>query len=195
MIKLGLTGSIAMGKSETARMFREAGVPVFDADQTVHELYSKGGEGVGPVSAVFPDAMIEGAIDRHVLGSLVLNNQKKLTKLESIVHPLVQTARQRFMEEAEKNGHDIVVLDIPLLFETGGQDNVDKIVVVSAPADIQRKRALARLEMTEEKFEAILTKQLPDKEKRANADYIVDSSRGLDFAEQQVHDIIASLKS
>ena len=190
MIILGLTGSIAMGKSETARMFRELGVPVFDADDAVHRLYAVGGAAVGPVSREFPSACVQGAIDRSKLGALVLDKQKDLKKLEQIVHPLVQESRANFLQTAKAAGEPLVVFDIPLLFETGGDKSVDKIVVVSAPADIQRARALARPGMTEEKFEAILAKQLPDEEKRERADFVVDSSRGLDFAEQQVRDIV-----
>ncbi len=195
MIKIGLTGSVAMGKSETARMFRDAGVPVFDADEAVHALYAVGGDAVDPVSAAFPQACMDGSIDRNVLGELVLNNQNQLKRLEAIVHPLVQRQRMMFLELAEAEGHNLVVLDIPLLFETNAENSVDKIVVVSAPADVQRKRALARPGMSSEKFKAILAKQMPDAQKRARADYIVDSSRGLDFAEQQVRDIIATLRS
>ncbi|MEM7424706.1 MAG: dephospho-CoA kinase [Pseudomonadota bacterium] len=195
MITLGLTGSIAMGKSETARMFREAGVPVFDADEAVHALYARGGEGVVPVSAAFPDANVDGAIDRSILAELVLSDQTQLKRLEGIVHPLVQLKRRQFLSAAERSGQKLVVLDIPLLFETGAEGSVDRIVVVSAPSEIQRERALSRPGMTQEKFEAILAKQVPDEEKRERADFVVDSSQGLDFAERQVRDIIAVVMS
>ena len=193
MIILGLTGSIAMGKSETARMFREAGVPVFDADEAVHALYSESGDAVKPISEHFPEAIINGAVDRTELGQIVLNNQEYLKVLESIVHPLVQNQRSNFLQSSERQGQPIVVLDIPLLFETHGESQVDKIVVVSAPAELQRSRALARPGMTEEKLESILAKQMPDSEKRKRADFIVDSSRGLDYARQQVEDIIETV--
>lgn len=193
MITIGLTGSIAMGKSETARMFRQAGVPVFDADEVVHALYAKGGAGVAPVTAEFPAANVDDAIDRSKLAQIVLKDRESLKKLESIVHPLVQREREKFLENATSENQPLIILDIPLLFETGAEDQVDKIVVVSAPADIQRARALARPGMTEEKFESILAKQLPDAQKRERADFIVDSSQGLDYARRQVEDIIESL--
>ncbi len=193
MIVLGLTGSIAMGKSETARMFRENGIPVFDADDTVHELYRQGGAAVPLVDQLFPQTIVDGAVDRDLLSAAVLDNQAALKDLEAIVHPLVQQNRQAFLKKAKVDQQLLVVLDIPLLFETGAEDSVDYIVVVSAPMEIQRERALQRTGMTPEKFESILAKQVPDAEKRVNADFVVDSSKGLDAASQQVRDIIKSV--
>ena len=195
MVIIGLTGSIAMGKSETARMFRENGIPVFDADQTVHELYREGGKAVEPVGRLFPEAIKEGAVDRAALSGLVLGDKSTLVKLEAIVHPLVQEERQSFLDSARNEGNDIAVLDIPLLFETGGSELVDHIVVVSAPAELQKKRALERPGMTLEKFEQILAKQVPDRTKREKADFIVDSSKGLAAANEQVRDIITQLRN
>ena len=194
MVILGLTGSIGMGKSETANMFRRLDIPVFDADLAVHELYGPGGEAVAPVGEAFPGSVADGAIDRQSLGRLVLGDAAAIERLEAIVHPLVRARQTAFVEQARTRGDDIVVLDIPLLFETGGRDRVDKIVVVSAPADVQRERVLARPGMTEQKFEAILSHQVPDAEKRRLADYIVDSSRGLDDAFAQVERIVADLR-
>ncbi len=194
MIIIGLTGSIAMGKSETARMFRSLGVPVFDADEVVHNLYARNGAAVESVGSLFPSAIEDGAVNRTKLGQLVLNDAKALKALENLVHPLVQSERQRFIHQAQDGGETVVVLDIPLLFETKAEDQVDKIVVVSAPKEIQRERALQRPGMTEEKFEAILQKQVPDHEKRAKADFIVDSSKGLAAAEAQVVDIVETLR-
>lgn len=193
MIIVGLTGSIAMGKSETAKMFRELNVPVFDADQAVHELYAKKGDAVEPVRLMFPSAVIDGEVDRAVLGELVLGNEIALKQLEALVHPLVHQKRQAFLSAARRADEPLVVLDIPLLFETGGKNEVDKIVVVSAPQDVQRERALARPGMTEDKLDAILSKQVPDAEKRRQADFIVDSSQGLAAARVQVADIVESL--
>ena len=193
MITVGLTGSIAMGKSETAKMFKALDVPVFDADEAVHALYAKNGDAVAPVGERFPAAIIDGAVDRTRLAKLVLNDKQALMELEALVHPLVQKTRQEFMDAARQAGEPLVVLDIPLLFETNGQQDVDKIVVVSAPDHIQRERALERPGMTVEKFEAILSKQVPDREKRAQADFVVDSSKGLAAANRQVVDIVQTL--
>ncbi len=193
MIIVGLTGSIAMGKSETAKMFRMLKVPVFDADQAVHLLYAKGGRAVERVGALFPSAIIDGAVDRTRLAEIVLDNKQALMDLEQVVHPLVQQERQDFIDTSRRQNQPLVVLDIPLLFETNSQDDVDKIVVVSAPANIQRDRALQRPGMTEEKFEAILRKQVPDEDKRAAADFVVDSSKGLAAAQAQVEDIVQTL--
>lgn len=193
MIIVGLTGSIAMGKSETAKMFKELGVPVFDADVAVHELYAKGGAAVEPVGLLFPSAIIDEAVDRTKLAKLVLGDNPMLKKLEALVHPLVSQKRQDFLSAARQSNEPLVVLDIPLLFETNGQNQVDKIVVVSAPENIQRERALARPGMTDEKLDAILSKQVPDREKRKHADFIVDSSQGLAAARSQVVDIVETL--
>ncbi len=194
MIVLGLTGSIAMGKSETAKMFRALGVPVFDADETVHNLYAKGGAAVQTVGARFPSVIMDNAVDRTSLAKIVLSDKQALKDLEALVHPLVQREREQFIESARSAGEPLVVLDIPLLFETNAQDSVDKIVVVSAPASVQRERALQRPGMTEEKLDAILAKQVPDADKRESADFIVDSSKGLAAARAQVADIVTSLQ-
>ncbi|OYX02054.1 MAG: dephospho-CoA kinase [Caulobacter vibrioides] len=195
MLILGLTGSIGMGKSTTSKMFQDEGVPVYDADAAVHALYATGGAAVGPVEAAFPGVVVNGAIDRAKLSAEVVGNSEALTKLEAIVHPLVGAHRIGFFEQAKAEGHEIVVLDIPLLFETGGEKRVDKVVVVSAPADVQRARVLARPEMTPEKFEAILARQTPDAEKRARADFIIDTGQGLDHARQQVRDLLTLLRT
>ena len=195
MLILGLTGSIGMGKTETAKMFRSLGIPVFDADAAVHELYAEGGAAVGAVEAAFPGVAIDGAIDRDRLGKAVIGDSDAIARLESIVHPLVRQAQLDFRAKADTDGADIAVLDIPLLFETGGESRVDKIVVVSAPADVQRRRVLERPGMTEEKFDAILAKQLPDAEKRARADFIIETDRGLDDALDQVKALVESLRA
>jgi dephospho-CoA kinase len=194
MMLVGLTGSIGMGKSETAKMFAGEGVPVYDADAAVHALYAKGGDAVAPIGAAFPEAVKDGAVDRVALSKAVLGKPEAFKKLESIIHPLVAKVQLNWLEAQRRKGADIVVLDIPLLFETGGEARVDKVVVVSAPAEVQRTRVLARPEMTPEKFEAILAKQVPDAEKRAKADYVVDTSRGLDDARAQVRTIIKDLR-
>jgi len=193
MIVLGLTGSIAMGKSETARMFRELGVPVFDADAAVHALYAEGGAAVGPIAEAFPGAVSGGAVDREALAARVLGDSEAIARLEAIVHPLVRDAERAFLDKARQEGAALAVLDIPLLFETGGEGRADRIVVVSAPADLQRERALARPGMTQEKFDAILARQVPDAEKRRRADFVVDSSRGLEDAFDQVRGIVEQL--
>jgi len=195
MLILGLTGSIGMGKSTTSAMFQAEGVPVYDSDAAVHALYAAGGAAVAPVAAAFPGVVVDGAIDRARLSAAVVGNSQALAQLEAIVHPLVGAHRIGFFEEAEAQGHDIVVLDIPLLYETGGEKKVDKVVVVSAPADVQRQRVLARPGMTPEKFEAILARQTPDAEKRARADFVIDTGQGLDPARQQVRDLLTLLRS
>jgi len=195
MIVLGLTGSIGMGKSTTSQMFVEAGVPVYDSDAAVHALYASGGAAVGPVEAAFPGVVVDGAIDRARLSAAVMGNSEALAVLESIVHPLVGAHRIGFFEDAQAQGADVVVLDIPLLFETGGEKKVDKVVVVSAPADVQRQRVLVRPGMDLAKFEAILARQTPDAEKRARADFVIDTGRGLDHARQQVRDILTRLRA
>ena len=188
MFIIGLTGSIGMGKSTTAKFFAEAGVPVHDADAAVHKLYE--GEAVAPIEQAFPGVTSSGKVDREKLAQRVLGDPAALARLEAIVHPLVRASSDRFLAEARKSGATVVVLDIPLLFETNGEDRVDAIVVVSAPPEVQRARMLARPGMTPEKFEAILRKQMPDAEKRARADFVVDSSQGLDSARAQVHAIL-----
>lgn len=191
---VGLTGSIGMGKSTTAAMFREAGIPVYDADAAVHELYDVGGAAVGPVGDAFPGVVREGRVDREALRQRVLGKPEELKRLNAIVHPLVGQHRAKFFKDVEDAATDVVVLDIPLLFETGGERNVDTVVVVSAPADLQRARVLAREGMTPERLEAILAQQVPDAEKRARADFVVDTGRGLEAAREQVARIISQLR-
>jgi dephospho-CoA kinase len=195
MIVVGLTGSIGMGKTETGRMFERLGVPVFDADKAVHQLYGSDGAAVAAIEAAFPGVVVDGAVDRAALAARVLGDEAAVRRLEAIVHPLVQEMRTRFLETAREEGRDMVVVDIPLLFETGGETRVDRTVVVSAPPAVQRQRVLARPGMTEEKFQAILARQMPDEEKRKRADFIVDSSVGLNHAFAQVERIVASLRS
>lgn len=194
MLLIGLTGSIGMGKSETAKMFMALGVPVYDADAAVHAIYERGGAAVEPIRAVFPSAIVDGAVDRKELSKAVLGLPEEMKKLEAIVHPLVGQAQIDFLRKAEAAGHEMVVLDIPLLFETGGENRVDVVVVVSAPYHIQRERVLARPDMTEAKFAAIHAKQVPDDEKRQRADFIVDSSEGLEKARATVASIVEELK-
>lgn len=191
MIVLGLTGSIGMGKSTTARMFEEEGVPVHDSDAAVHKLYR--GAAVEPIRARFPAAVVDDAVDREKLAAEVLGKPDALRELEKIVHPLVRAETEAFLRKHREAGTKIVVLDIPLLFETHGEGRVDRIVVVSAPAEVQRERVLARPGMTVEKFEAILKRQVPDAEKRARADFVVDTGKGMDAARAQVRDIIGQL--
>lgn len=192
MIRIGLTGSIGMGKSTTAQLFAEAGVPVYDADAIVHLLYQ--GEAVPLIAAAFPDAVKDGRVDRKILSTLVFNNPVRLRQLENIVHPLVHAEEKRFLQQAQQNGALYVLLDIPLLFEAGGTARVDKIVVVSVPYEIQRQRVLAREGMNEDKFQAILARQMPDAEKRSKADFIVDTSQGIDYARKQVAEILLALQ-
>jgi dephospho-CoA kinase len=191
MIILGLTGSIGMGKSTTAAMFAAEGVPVNDADAVVHELYR--GKAVALVGAAFPQAIVDGIVDRNRLSAAVLGDPAALKRLEAIVHPLVREAETEFLARHRAAGTPLVVLDIPLLFEVGAEGRVDRIVVVSAPADVQRSRVLARPGMTVEKFEAILAKQVPDAEKRARADFVIDTGRGLEAARRDVVRIIGEL--
>jgi dephospho-CoA kinase len=189
---LGLTGSIGMGKSATAKMFAEEGVPVHDADAVVHQLYE--GEATSLIEAAFPGTTSGGKVDRAKLGERVLGNAEAIKRLEQIVHPLVTQARERFLAEAERNGASVAVLDVPLLYETGGDARCDAVVVVSAPAEMQRARAFERPGMTDAKLAAILAKQMPDAEKRARADFVVDTSQGFDRARAQVREILAKLR-
>lgn len=182
-----------MGKSETARMFEALGIPVFDSDSEVHRLYAKGGALVRPISIRFPDSLVDGAIDRARLSVHVLNDSQALTELEAIVHPMVRHLQEEFLSGHSKAGKPIAVLDIPLLFEAGREEDVDVVVVVSAPAGVQRERALARPGMTESKLAFILAKQWPDDRKRAAADYVVDTSQGLEHARRQVREIVDEL--
>ncbi len=193
MIIIGLTGSIGMGKSTTAEMFSGLGAPVYDADAEVRRLYAKGGAAVASVEAEFPGVAPEGAIDRVRLADRVLGDPAALARLNAIVWPLMSGAREVFFQRARSQGAAIVVLDIPLLLETGGEKNVDTIVVVSAPPDLQRRRVLDRPDMTPAKFESILAAQMPDAEKRARADFVVDTSRGLEAAREQVAVIVGTL--
>jgi len=191
MFILGLTGSLGMGKSTTTKFFAEEGVPVHDADAAVHQLYE--GEAVPLIEKAFPGTTTAGKVDRDKLAQRVLNDAAAIAKLEAIVHPLVRSAEQRFLAAAERTGAAVAVLDIPLLFETGGDKRCDAVVVVSAPAEAQRARAFERPGMTEQKFAAILAKQLPDAEKRKRADFVVDTSNGLAAARAQVRDILARI--
>ena len=188
MFILGLTGSLGMGKSTTARFFAEEGVPVHDADAVVHRLYD--GEAAAAIEAAFPGTTVGGKVDRDKLAARVLGDAAALKRLEAIVHPLVQEAERRLLAEAQARGETVAVLDIPLLFETGGQDRVDAVVVVSAPPEVQRSRALERPGMTVDKLDAILTKQMPDHEKQRRADFVVDTSRGFEAARAQVRAIL-----
>lgn len=194
MITLGLTGSIGMGKSATAQMFVEEGCPVYDADAEVHRVYAKGGAAVAPVEAAFPGVVEDGAINRARLSERVVGDHAAMDRLNAIVWPLLGSARRAFFEKAEQDGVPIVVLDIPLLFETGGERNVDAVVVVSAPAEMQRARVLAREGMSEAKLDGILARQMADAAKRARAHFVVDTSRGFDHAREQVRAIVAELK-
>lgn len=194
MLLVALTGSIGMGKSETARMFRGLGVPVYDADAAVHALYAQGGAAVAPIEAEFPGVQRNGAIDRTELSKRVLNDPAAMKRLEAIIHPLVGQAQMEFLRAAEKKDAKLVVLDIPLLFETGGETRVDVVIVVSAPPDVQRARVLTRPGMTPEKFDAILAKQTPDAEKRAKADFVVETGLGVDHALTQIKAILGALK-
>jgi dephospho-CoA kinase len=188
---LCLTGSLGMGKSATAKMFAEAGVPVHDADAVVHDLYA--GEAAPLIEAAFPGATVKGVVDRQKLAAMVINDKAALKRLEAIVHPLVGAARAKFLAEAGANDTPVILLDIPLLFEIGGEARCNAIVVVSAPADVQRMRAFERPGMTEEKFTALVAKQVPDAEKRRRADFIVDTSKGFDHARAQVRDILDTI--
>ena len=190
MFVIGLTGSIAMGKSTTARLFAEEGVPVHDADAAVHRLYE--GEAVGPIEAAFPGATKAGKVDRTALGHRVAGDQPALRRLEQIVHPLVRASEVQFLREAEASGAPTVVLDIPLLFETGGDRRVDAAVVVSAPPEMQRARLIERgIEM--ERLKALQARQMPDAEKRQRADFVVDSSQGIEHARTQVRQILKAV--
>jgi dephospho-CoA kinase len=191
MIKLALTGSIGMGKSTVARMFERAGIPVFDADAEVHRLQETGGALVEAIGDRFPSSVIAGQLDRDRLAEIVLADRNELAALEAIVHPAVQAARERFLADHAEAA--VVLFEIPLLFETGGEQAFNKVIVVSAPAEIQRERVLSRAGMTEQKLDAILGRQLPDADKRARADFVVDTGTDLSTTERQVRDILACL--
>lgn len=194
MIILGLTGSIGMGKSTTAKMFAEAGIPVYDADAAVHELYLSGPL-VDAIEGAFPGTTNKTGVDRKKLGQIVLGNAEKIKQLEQLVHPAVRIAEQAFIANHKSANEKLIVLDIPLLFETAGDARVDKIVVVTAPYAVQRERVLSRPEMTEEQFKKILARQMPDSEKRQKADFIIDTSKGLESARSAVKDVIHQLTS
>ena len=191
MFILGLTGSLGMGKSTTARFFAEEGVPVHDADAVVHRLYE--GQAVAAIEAAFPGTTAGGKVDRAKLAARVLGDDAALKRLEAIVHPLVHEAERHLLAEAEARGEQVAVLDIPLLFESGGDRRVDAVVVVSAPPEVQRERVLERPGMTMDKLEAILGRQMPDAEKRRRADFIVDTSQGFDAARAQVRAILKAV--
>ncbi|WP_420960538.1 dephospho-CoA kinase [Brucella sp. IR073] len=192
MIILGLTGSIGMGKSTTAQMFADAGIPVYSADEAVHRLYA--GRAAPLIEAAFPGTTGKNGVDREKLSAAVLGKPQEIAKLEAIVHPLVGKEREDFLSEARASGADIALVDIPLLFEIGAEKDVDKILVISAAPEIQRQRVLSRPGMTAEKFEAILARQIPDAEKRARADFVIDTGHGLDAARKAVAEIIGRLR-
>lgn len=195
MIVLGLTGGIGMGKSTAARMFAEAGVPVFDADATVHELYAPGGEAAIAVGEAFPGSLNrEGGVDRDALRDVLRKHPDRFAELEAIVHPLVARERRRFLDRARRRGAAIALVDVPLLFETGGDRRVDFVAVVSAPPEVQRARVLSRAGMTEEAFQAILARQVPDAEKRARADFVIDSSGSFSSTRLQIAGILRGLR-
>jgi dephospho-CoA kinase len=193
MIVLGLTGSIGMGKSTTAQMFREAGVPVWDADAAVHQLYSEGGAAVAPIAQAFPGAVKNAVVDRAALSGLLKTDAAAWKRLEAIVHPLTRASQQAFLRKHLDGGAKAVVLDIPLLMETGQDKFMDAVVVVSAPAEVQRARVMARPGMSAERFEAIRAKQTPDAEKRSRADFVINTALGLDEARRQVRAILAAI--
>lgn len=190
---VGLTGSIGMGKTETARMFARLGIPVYDADAAVHRLYEPGGAAVEAIAKEFPSCVIDGRVDRVALAKTIAAQPDGFKRLEAIVHPLVAREQMKFLEE--NAGADMVVLDIPLLFETGGHARMDAVVVVSAPGHVQRARVLAREGMTEEKLDHILSRQMDDEEKRAQAHFVIETDRGLDHAFEQVRKVVEELRA
>jgi dephospho-CoA kinase len=188
---LGLTGSIGMGKSTTAKLFAEAGVPVYDADATVHRIYQ--GEAVSAIEAAFPGTTSDGKVDRAKLSAKVVHDPAAIQRLEQIVHPMLRSYHQKFLDDAEQAGAPVVVMDVPLLFETGGEKRVDAVVVVTTAPEVQRERILARGTMTAEALDAIMARQLPDAEKRQRADFVVDTSHGLDPVRGRIRDILAEV--
>jgi dephospho-CoA kinase len=188
---LGLTGSIGMGKSTTAKLFAEAGVPVYDADATVHLIYQ--GEAVPAIEAAFPGTTSDGKVDRAKLSATVVHDPAAIQRLEQIVHPMLRSYHQKFLLDAEQAGAPVAVMDVPLLFETGGEKRVDAVVVVTTAPEVQRERILARGTMTDEALDAILARQLPDAEKRRRADFVVDTSHGLDPVRARIRDILAEV--
>ena len=191
MLILGLTGSIGMGKSTTAKLFAEAGVSVYDADAAVHKIYE--GDAAPAIEAAFPGTTVEGKVDRVKLSAQVVHNAAAMKLLEQIIHPMLGASRQKFLGDAERSGAAVALVDVPLLFETGGEKRVDAVVVVTTTPELQRERTLARDNMTAEKFEAILARQLPDAEKRKRADFVVDTSHGLDPVRARIRDILAEV--
>jgi dephospho-CoA kinase len=191
---VGLTGSIGMGKTETAKLFARLGIPIHDADAVVHALYDKGGAAVGSIGEVFPESVKDGRVDRTALAARLAGDEAAFQRLEAIVHPLVREAERSFLDAAVQRGDGVVVLDIPLLFETEGDARVDAVIVVSAPPEIQRARVLAREGMTLEKLEAIHARQVPDVDKRAKADFVIETDKGLAHAFESVKKIIAQLR-
>ena len=189
MIILGLTGSIGMGKSTTAKLFAEAGVPVYDADATVHRIYQ--GEAAPAIEAAFPGTTVDGKVDRVRLSAQVVHDPAAMKRLEQIVHPMLRSYHQKFIDDAEQAGAPVAVIDVPLLYETGGEKRVDAVVVVTTTPEVQRQRILARDNMTSEKLDAILARQLPDAEKRKRADFVVDTSHGLDPVRAHLRDILS----
>src|SRR5437763_13308186 len=188
MIILGLTGSIGMGKSTTAKLFEEAGVPVYDADAAVHKIYE--GEAAPAIEAAFPGTTVHGKVDRNKLSAKVVHDPAAMKRLEQIVHPMLGASRQKFLHDAEQSGAPVAVVDVPLLFETGGEKRVDAVVVVTTTPEIQRQRILSRDNMTEEALDALLARQMPDAQKRERADFVVDTSDGLDPVRQRIRDIL-----
>jgi len=188
MIILGLTGSIGMGKSTTAQLFAEEGVPVYDADAAVHVLYE--GEAASAIEAAFPGTTVNGKVDRNRLSARVVNDPAAMKRLEEIVHPMLGASRQKFLQAAEQSGAPVAVVDVPLLFETGGEKRVDAVVVVTTTPEVQRERILARPNMTDEKLDAILARQMPDAEKRRRANFVVDTSHGLEHVRARIRDIL-----
>jgi dephospho-CoA kinase len=191
MLILGLTGSIGMGKSTTAKLFAEAGVPVYDADATVHRIYE--GEAAPAIEAAFPGTTAGGKVDRARLSARVVHDPAAMRRLENIVHPMLRSYHQKFLDDAERSGAPVAVVDVPLLFETGGDKRVDAVVVVTTSPQIQRERILARGTMSEEAVDALLARQMPDQEKRKRADFVVDTSHGLDPVRAQIRDILHEL--
>jgi dephospho-CoA kinase len=194
MIVIGLTGSIGMGKSTVAQMFADEGAPSFNSDDAVHALYAPGGAAVAPVSVAFPGVLKDGGVDRAALSAYVINDPAAMKRLEQIVHPLVRAANRAFDAQHRQMGTPIVVYDIPLLFEGRGENNFDKIVVVSAPPEVQRARVLARPGMNEEKFGALLARQVPDEEKRARADFVINTGVSLEETRAQVRAVLDALR-
>ncbi len=195
MIVLGLTGSIGMGKSTAAKLLREAGIPVHDADEAVSRLYAEGGLAVEAVSRAFPQAMLNGAVDRERLSGLVLGNPDSLKRLEAIVHPLVKNDRAAFLAQARAEGAKAAVLEIQLLFEVGAEEETDAVIVVSAPPAVQQQRVMLRPGMNPEKFQRILARQMPDAEKRARAGFVVDTGKGLEETRAELHAVLATVMS